>query len=155
MGYLSRGRTSGNIFLKKPGVIKSIFLKKALEFLGLLLYPWKFWTKEGFIVGNSGKLCYIPWKFHISPWSPLNILHAHTISGVFIVNLVNHSYLLLSISIVDIGHVMACNGESHATLTENFGLKLPHGQCFLYWQACASTLFSKRLIIQTLVHCHL
>ena len=50
--------------------------------------------------------------------------------GVFIVNFVNLSYLLLSVSIVNIEQVMACNGESHATLTKYSGVRLPTGSDF-------------------------
>ena len=79
------------------------------------------------------------------------------ISGVFIVNLVNLSYILLCVSIVNIEQIIACNGESRAILTNHFGVWLPHEQCFFYWQVCASTLFVKKAIrfIQTWVHCHL
>ena len=42
------GRTRRHIFLKNPGVIKNISFKKTLEFLGLLLHPWKLLTKESF-----------------------------------------------------------------------------------------------------------
>ena len=31
-------------------------LKKALKFLSLFFYPWKFWTKPSFISGNPAKL---------------------------------------------------------------------------------------------------
>ena len=34
-----------------------------VEFLGFLLYLWKFQTKQDFIPGNSIKLCYTPQKF--------------------------------------------------------------------------------------------
>ena len=49
---------------------------------------------------------------------------------------------------------MACNGKSHALLTKYFGVRLPHGLCFPYWQVCVSLLFGKKVIrfIQTLVH---
>ena len=38
------------------------FFEKPLEFFILLLYPWKFQTKQSFTSGNSTKLCYILWK---------------------------------------------------------------------------------------------
>ena len=67
-----RGDLKGHIFLKGPGVIKNILLKKSLESLDLLLYRWKCWTKESFTPENSRKLRYTPWKFHIfasSSWT--------------------------------------------------------------------------------------
>ena len=73
-------------FFKKLVVIKNIFFKKTLELLGLLLYPW---------------------KFHIFSCFFLDILHVHTISGFFIANFVNLSYLLLSVSIFIIEQVMS------------------------------------------------
>ena len=48
-------------------------------------------------------------------------------SGVFIINFANLSYLLRSVSIVNMEQVMTCNSESHATLTKNFGTRLPYG----------------------------
>ena len=39
-------------------------------------------------------------------------------SGVFVVNFENLSYLLRSVSIVNIEQVVACNSESYATLTK-------------------------------------
>ena len=53
------GRGAAKEQLKK----KSTFLKTSLEFLGFLLYQWKFQTKQGFTRRNSTKLCYTPWKF--------------------------------------------------------------------------------------------
>ena len=41
----------------------TILKKKALKFLGLSLYPWKFCTKQSFTLANSVKLCYTLWKF--------------------------------------------------------------------------------------------
>ena len=58
------------------------FFNQALEFLGLLLYPWKFWKKQSFTPGNSGNLCYTPGKFHIFSLSPLDIVHIHTMSSI-------------------------------------------------------------------------
>ena len=48
---------------KKTQVEGILFLKKALEFLGLLLYPWKFWTQQSFIPGNPSKLPDTSWDF--------------------------------------------------------------------------------------------
>ena len=48
-------------------------------------------------------------------------------SGFFIVNFVNLSYLLRSVSNVNIEQVIACNSESHATLTKSFGAWLLYG----------------------------
>ena len=60
----------------------------------------------------------------------MDILHAHNIFGIFIVNFVNLSYLLLGVSIVNIKQVMACNGEFHATMTKYFGVQLHTGSVF-------------------------
>ena len=103
----------------------------------------KFWTKESFSHRNSGKLCYTPWKCHIF-LSLLDILHPHTVSAVFIVNFVNISCVFLSVSIVNTEQVIACNGESHVTLTKYFGVSLPHGQCFfLLTGLCINSIWSK------------
>ena len=40
-----------------------LFCKKTLKFLGLSIYPWKFWTKQSFILANTVKLYYTSWKF--------------------------------------------------------------------------------------------
>ena len=50
-------------FSKNLKVIKNILKKK--QFLGSLLYPWKLLTTETCTPGNSGNLCYTPWKFFI------------------------------------------------------------------------------------------
>ena len=50
-------------------------MEKLLEILGLLLYPWKFGTKQNFTLGNFAKLCYTrnfnaekqdPWRSYIN-----------------------------------------------------------------------------------------
>ena len=66
------------------------FVKTAPEFFILLLYPWKFQTKQSSTPGYSTQLCYLDpldrnsktknkdqWKFHIIfSWSALKIPHA-------------------------------------------------------------------------------
>ena len=47
---------------KKMGLKIYIFLKKPMEFLGLLFCPWKFWTKQSFIPGNPAKLYDTSWE---------------------------------------------------------------------------------------------
>ena len=42
---------------------QDILFEKNLTFLSLPLYSWKFKTKQIFILGNSGMLCYTPRKF--------------------------------------------------------------------------------------------
>ena len=75
------GRT---YFLKTLELLRIYFSKKVLEFLGLLLFPWRFWAKENFTPGNTEKLCYTPGKFHFLSWSPLDILHAHAVSSILL-----------------------------------------------------------------------
>ena len=36
---------------------------------------WKFWTKQSFILANSIKLCYTPWKFQGQKWRLMEIQH--------------------------------------------------------------------------------
>ena len=50
------------------------FLKPPKEFLGVLVYPWKFQTKQGFTSGNSTKFCYTPRKLYALKPRPLEIL---------------------------------------------------------------------------------
>ena len=69
-------------FLKTLELLRIYFSKKALKFLGLLLFPWRFWAKENFTPGNMEKLCYTTGKFHFLSWSPLNILHVHAVSSI-------------------------------------------------------------------------
>ena len=46
---------------KRTGGLRTyVFEPPPLEFLGFLLYQWKFQTKQGFTPGNSTKLCYTP-----------------------------------------------------------------------------------------------
>ena len=43
--------------------LRTYFFETLLEFLGSLLYPWKFQTKQSFTPRNSTKLYYAPQKF--------------------------------------------------------------------------------------------
>ena len=74
------GRTWRHIFLKNPGVIKNISFKKTLEFLGLLLHPWKLLTKESFPQKPRKALhpLEIPYFFLITP----DILHSRNVSSI-------------------------------------------------------------------------
>ena len=47
------------------------FLKTLLEFFILLLYPWKFQTKQN----STTKLCQVPWKFQGEKQRALEIPH--------------------------------------------------------------------------------
>ena len=58
-----------------------VFWKKALIFLGLSLYPLKFWTKQSFTLANSVKLCCTPWKFQGQKWKLMGIQHV-----IFLIN---------------------------------------------------------------------
>ena len=42
---------------KKTGGLRTYVFETPLEFLGFLLYQWKFQTKQGFTPRNSTKLC--------------------------------------------------------------------------------------------------
>ena len=118
-------------FFKNPGVINNIFLRKTLEFLALLLYPWKFWTKESFSPRNSGKLYYRPWKFLIFLDHP-QIFYMHILFLVSLL-LIRKSFIpFLSVSVLSIEQIIGCNGESHITSMKYFGVRLPHEQCSLY-----------------------
>ena len=46
----------------KHGGFRTHFLEPRLEYLGYLLYPWKFQTKQGFTPRNSTKLPDTAWK---------------------------------------------------------------------------------------------
>ena len=70
------GRTWRHIFLKNPGVIKNISFKKTLEFLGLLLHPWKLLTKESF--SQKPRKALHPLEIPHFSWSPL-IFYIHEI----------------------------------------------------------------------------
>ena len=49
MGYIPEKKTGG-------WIEDILFWKLPLEFLGFLLYPWKFQTKQGFTPRNPTKL---------------------------------------------------------------------------------------------------
>ena len=74
------GRTWRHIFLKNPGVSKNISFKKTLEFLGLLLHPWKLLIKESFPQKPRKALHHleIPYFFLITP----DILHSRNVSSI-------------------------------------------------------------------------
>ena len=52
---------------------KNTASKKPVEFLGLILCPWKFQPKQTFTPGNSAELCYTPSKFQGQKPRPLEI----------------------------------------------------------------------------------
>ena len=49
--------------IQTGGLENILSWKKTRDFLRLSLYPWNFWTKRGFTLGNFVKLCYTSWKF--------------------------------------------------------------------------------------------
>ena len=49
------------------------FLETPWNFLGFLLYPWKYQTKQSFTPRNSTKLCYTPQKLYGLKPRPLEI----------------------------------------------------------------------------------
>ena len=59
----------------RQGWLKHTFFKKSLEFLGLSLYPWKFWRKQSFTLRNFTKSYYNPWEFEDQKPSPMEIPH--------------------------------------------------------------------------------
>ena len=73
----------------RQGWLKYTFFKKSLEFLGLSLYPWKFWRKQSFTSGNSTKLYYNPWEFQDQKARPMEIPH-----DCFLIRWKLHSFLL-------------------------------------------------------------
>ena len=142
-------------FFQKPWNFQDHIFKKN---------SWSFWICY-FTLENSGQKkalplkipesCYTSWKCQIFIAPGCSTFTYYFCC--FIINFVIISYVLLSVSVVNMEQVMACNGESHALLTKYFGVRLPYGPCFPYWQVCASVLFGKKVIrfIQTLVHHHL
>ena len=62
----------------------STFLKKLVEFLGLLFFPWKLWTRQSFIPGNPAKLYDNSWEWN------------QVICDFFFIVLENASYLLFN-----------------------------------------------------------
>ena len=73
----------------RQGWLKHTFFKNSLEFLGLSLYPWKFWRKQSFTSGNSTKLYYNPWEFQDQKARPMEIPH-----DCFLIRWKLHSFLL-------------------------------------------------------------
>ena len=73
----------------RQGWMKHTFFKKSLEFLGLPLYPWKFWRKQNFTSGNSIKLYYNPWEFQDQKPRPMEIPH-----DCFVIRWKLHPFLL-------------------------------------------------------------
>ena len=60
----------------KQGGLRTYFFEiKKLKFLGLLLYPWKFSTKQSFTLANFVKLCYTPWKYKDQKRKIMEIQH--------------------------------------------------------------------------------
>ena len=57
------------------GVEDILFWKRRLEFLDLLLYPWKFMTKGSFTPGNTTRLCYNHRNFQGQKPRPMEIPH--------------------------------------------------------------------------------
>ena len=61
----AKGGRLKDTFFKKTWSYEEHILKTTLEFIGLLLFPWKFRAKESFTPRNSEKLYYRPRKFFI------------------------------------------------------------------------------------------
>ena len=77
---------------RNKGVWGHTILKVLLEFLGFLLYPWKFRTKQSFTPRSSTKLCYTPQKLQVLKPRPLGILNNFLLitpgsSTLFLINL--------------------------------------------------------------------
>ena len=55
--------------------LQHMLFKKSLKFLGLWLYPCKFWRKKSFTSGNSTKLCYDLSEFQDQKTKSMEIPH--------------------------------------------------------------------------------
>ena len=80
--------------------LRTYFFEHPLEFLGFLLYPWKFQKKQRFTLRKSTKLCYTPRKFQGLKLRPLEIPHDFFLidpgnSALFLINPCNFHSLFL------------------------------------------------------------